>query len=105
MAFQIEDICRQVCGRNIRETIQKPPKNLPETYNRILSFRIAEMGNAKLAKKNIPWVATTRRRMLFEELREAIAVEPLQPYSDPEHLVNDNLYTVGGGFQLRRMSY
>lgn len=104
MAFQIEDICRQVCDRNIRETIQKPPKNLPETYNRILS-RIAEMGNAKLAKKIFPWAATTRRPMLFEELREAIAVEPLQPYSDPEHLVNDNLYTVDGGFQLRRMSY
>ena len=27
--------------------------------------------------------------MLLEEIREAISVEPLQPYSDPERLVND----------------
>ncbi|MCJ1346754.1 hypothetical protein MMC31_004972 [Peltigera leucophlebia] len=88
VVFQIEDICRQVCDRDIRETTRKLPKNLPETYNRILS-RIAEMGNAKLAKRIFPWVATARRPMLLEELREAIAVETLQPYSDPERLVND----------------
>ncbi|MCJ1349212.1 hypothetical protein MMC31_007448, partial [Peltigera leucophlebia] len=88
VAFQIEDICRQVCDRDIRETIQKLPKNLPETYNRILS-RITKMGNAELAEKVFPWIATARRPLLLEELREAIAVEPLQPYSDPERLVND----------------
>ena len=88
MAFQIEDICHQVCDHDIRETIRKLPKNLPETYNRILS-RIAEMGNAKIAEKVFPWVATARRPLLLEELREAIAVEPLQPYSDPERLVNE----------------
>ena len=47
------------------------------------------MGNAKLAKKIFPWVAIARRPMLLEELREALGVEPLQPYSDPERLVND----------------
>ncbi|MCJ1349300.1 hypothetical protein MMC31_007536, partial [Peltigera leucophlebia] len=88
VAFQIEDICRQVCDRDIRETIRKLPKNLPETYNRILS-RISKMGNARLAEKIFPWVATTRRPLLLEELREAIAVEPLQQYSDRERLVND----------------
>ncbi|MCJ1348387.1 hypothetical protein MMC31_006619 [Peltigera leucophlebia] len=88
VAFQIEDICRQVCDRDICETIQKLPKNLPETYNRILS-RISKMGNARLAEKGFSWVATTRRPLLLEELREAIAVEPLQPYFDPKRLVND----------------
>ena len=88
VAFQIEDICRQVCDRDIRETLRKLPKNLPETYNRILS-RIDKMGNAKIAKKIFPWVAVARRPMLLEEIREAIGVEPLQPYSDPERLVND----------------
>ncbi len=88
VAFQVEDICRQVCDRDIRETIRKLPKNLPETYNRILS-RIDKLGNAKLAKKIFPWVAAARRPMLLEELREALSVEPLQLYSDPERLVND----------------
>ena len=88
VAFQIEDICRQVCDQDIRETIRKLPKNLPETYNRILS-RIDKMGKAKLAKNIFPWVAIARRPMLLEEIREAIGMEPLQPYFKPERLVND----------------
>ena len=88
MAFQIEDICRQVCDYDIRETIRRLPENLPETYNRILS-RIDKMGKAQFAQKIFPWVAIARRPMLLEEIREAIGVEPLQPYSDPGRLVND----------------
>lgn len=87
MAFQIGDIYGQVCDRDIRETIRKLPKNLPEAYKRILP-RIAKMGNAILPQKVFPWVATARRPLLIEELREAIAVERLQPYTDPERLVN-----------------
>ncbi|MCJ1345587.1 hypothetical protein MMC31_003794, partial [Peltigera leucophlebia] len=88
VAFQLEDICRQVCDHDIRETLWKLPKNLPETYNRILS-RIDQIGNAKLAKKIFPWVAIAKRPLLLEELREALGVEPLQPYSDPGRLIND----------------
>ncbi|MCJ1349227.1 hypothetical protein MMC31_007463, partial [Peltigera leucophlebia] len=88
VAFQIEDICRQVCDRDIRRAIRKLPKDLPETYNGILS-RITRMRNTRLAEKVFSWVATAKRPLLLEELREAIAVEPLQPYSDRERLVND----------------
>ena len=47
------------------------------------------MGNAKLAKKVFSWVATAKRPLLLEELREAIAIEPFQLYSDRERLVNN----------------
>lgn len=47
------------------------------------------MGNARLAQYVLPWVATAKRPLLLEELKEAIAIEPLQPYSNPEHQVND----------------
>ena len=47
------------------------------------------MRNARLAKKVFSWVATARRPLLLEELREAIAIEPLQLYSDRERLVTD----------------
>ncbi|MCJ1348383.1 hypothetical protein MMC31_006614, partial [Peltigera leucophlebia] len=87
VAFQIEDICRQVCDRDIRKTIRKLPKDLPETYDGILS-RITRTGNVRLAEKVFSWVATAHRPLLLEELREAIAVKPLQPYSDRERLVN-----------------
>lgn len=88
MAFQVEDICSQICDNDIRERIKKLPKSLPETYNRVLS-RIVEIGNAEVAKKIFPWVPIARRPMLLEELREAIAVEVLQSYSNPQRLVND----------------
>ncbi len=52
IAFQLKDICKQVCNCDICETIWKIPKNQPKTYNRILS-RINKMGNAKHAKKTI----------------------------------------------------
>ena len=46
VAFQIEDICRQVCDHDICEAIRKLPKNLSETYNDIWS-KINKMGKAK----------------------------------------------------------
>ncbi|MCJ1347158.1 hypothetical protein MMC31_005379 [Peltigera leucophlebia] len=86
--YQIEDICRQICDHDIRKKIRKLPKKLPETYDGILS-RITRLGNARLAEKVFLWVATARRPLLLEELREAMAIEPLQPYSDRERLIND----------------
>lgn len=88
VALQIEDICSQECDSDIRETLKKLPKDLPETYDRIIS-RIVQMGHAELAKKILLWVATARRPMILEELQEAIAVKPHQKYSDPERFVND----------------
>lgn len=87
MAFQIEDICSQICDKDIRGRIKNLPKSLPETYNRVLS-RIVGKGNAEVAKKVFPWVAIARLPMLLEELREAIAVEVLQSYSNPQRHVN-----------------
>lgn len=88
VAFLIEDICSQKCDSDIRETIKKLPKDLPETYNRIIS-RIVHMEHAELAKKIFLWVATSRRPMLLDELREAIAIKPQQQNSDLGRLIND----------------
>ncbi len=87
-AFQIEDICSQKCDSDIRQTLRKLPKDLPEIYSRIIS-RIICIGHAELAKKIFLWVATAQRPMLVEEIREAIAVEPHQEYSDRQRFIND----------------
>lgn len=87
MAFQIKDKCSQIYDKDIRGRIKKLSKSLPETYNRVLS-RIVEKGNAEVAKKVFLWMAIARRPMLIEELREAIAVEVLQSYSNPQRHVN-----------------
>ncbi len=88
VVFQIEDICSQKCDSDIRKTIKKLPKDLPETYNRIIT-RIVRTGHSELARNIFLWVATAQRPMLLEEIREAIAVEPHQPHSDPQRFIND----------------
>lgn len=87
MAFQIKDKCSQIYDKDISGRIKKLSKSLPETYNRVLS-RIVEKGNAEVAKEVFLWMAIARRPMLLEELREAIAVEVLQSYSNPQRHVN-----------------
>lgn len=88
MAFQVQDICAQVCDDDIRKAIKDLPKDLPETYERSLN-RIVNAGKVNVAKKVFRWVAAVQRPLSLEELREAIAIEPCQPFSNPERLVND----------------
>lgn len=73
--FQIEDICSQTCDKNIRETIQSLPKDLPETYERAL-HRIRKGGKVDIATRVFCLVAGAKRPLSVEELREAMAVEP-----------------------------
>ncbi|KAI9881273.1 MAG: hypothetical protein M1830_005559 [Pleopsidium flavum] len=88
VAFQIQDICAQVCDDDIRKAIKNLAKDLPETYERSLN-RIVNAGKVNVAQKVFRWVAAVQRPLSLEELREAIAVEPCQPFSKPERLVND----------------
>lgn len=97
VAFQIEDLCRQKSDAEIRHTLKTLPKDLPEPYQRALS-RIIKDGNQKLANQIFRWVATAKRPLRLEELREAIAVVPGDEFLDRERLVNnaDSLTTSCG---------
>ena len=86
--FQIEEICAQTSDDAIREAIRSLPKDLPETYTRALT-RIINARKVGVAVKMFRWVAISKRPLLLTELREAIAVEPCQPYSIASKLVND----------------
>ncbi|KAI9732361.1 MAG: hypothetical protein M1834_001568 [Cirrosporium novae-zelandiae] len=87
VAFQLDDICAQCCDEDIRKTLKTLPKDLKETFNRAL-LRILTRGHAQIAKQVFRWVAGAKRPLSLEELREAIAIEPGQPYSKPERLMN-----------------
>ncbi len=87
VAFQIEDICSQCNDEDIRRALRILPKDLTETFNRAL-LRVLANRNAKIAKQVFRWVAAAKRPLSLNELREALAVEPCQPYSKPERLVN-----------------
>lgn len=88
VAFQIEDICKQKSDAEIRHSLKTLPKDLPETYQRVLS-RINKECNQKLADIVFRWVATAKRPLRLEELREAITVFPGDEFLNRERLVNN----------------
>lgn len=88
VAFQIEDLCRQICDADIRNSLTTLPKDLPETYERILS-RIIKEGNAEIVNRIFRWVIAAKRPLLLEELWEAIAIEPGDTFLQRDRLVNN----------------
>ncbi len=88
MFFQIEDICAQHSDEAIRRTIGSLPRDLPATYQRALE-RVVRNHKAEVARKMFRWVAAVKRPLSLMEIREAIAVEPCQPFSQEDKLVND----------------
>ena len=88
MFFQIEDICAQHSDDAIRRTIGCLPRDLPATYQRALE-RVVMNHKAEVARKMFRWVAAAKRPLSLMEIREAIAVEPCQPFSHHDKLVND----------------
>ena len=88
MFFQIEDICAQHTDEAIRRTIGSLPRDLPATYQRALE-RVVRNHKAEVARKMFRWVAAAKRPLSLMEIREAIAVEPCQPFSQQDKLVND----------------
>ncbi|KAF2725462.1 hypothetical protein K431DRAFT_215605 [Polychaeton citri CBS 116435] len=88
VALQIDEICRQVCDRDIRKALNELPKGLTETYNRMLS-RIFNNRHDRVAKQVFEWAAVAKRPLLLSEMREAIAVEPFAAYSKPDRLIHD----------------
>jgi hypothetical protein len=88
VAFQVEDLCRQKSDAEIRHTLKALPKDLPGTYQRVLS-RVVKDGNKKLARRIFRWVAAAKRPLRLDELREAFAILPGDEFLDRERLVNN----------------
>ncbi len=51
-------------------------------------MRVISRRNTAVAVKTFPWVATAKRPLTLDELREAISIEIGQPYLVPERLIN-----------------
>ncbi|KAJ1335026.1 ankyrin repeat domain-containing protein 50 [Microdochium nivale] len=86
--FQLQDICQQHCDEDIRRTLSALPRDLAETFQRAL-HRIEYRRHTAAARKIFPWVAASKRPLSLGELREAIATEIGQKYSEPARLYND----------------
>ncbi|KAL9122300.1 MAG: hypothetical protein Q9187_001148 [Circinaria calcarea] len=90
VAFQIETLCAQRSDQGLLETLYALPKDLPETFNRILG-RLAKMED--IDRNNsleiFKWVAAAKRPLTLAELREVISIKPCQQVFTMECLIND----------------
>jgi ankyrin repeat protein len=92
VAFQIETICFEQTDRGILNALEDLPRDLPETFNRILGkLRTSgEMSSSSNSPVNVfRIVAAARRPLMLEELREAVSVEPGVTAWDSRMVVND----------------
>ncbi|KAL8753875.1 MAG: hypothetical protein Q9199_004740 [Rusavskia elegans] len=74
--------------RQIIDTLNHLPRDLPETFGRILA-NFTEPEDVAIGKQIFRWLAVAKRPLTVHELREAIAIEPLQDVWKPECFVND----------------
>lgn len=90
VAFQIETLCGQRSDQGIIDTLHALPKDLPETFDRILG-RLAKMEDVD--RDNcltiFKWVAVAKRPLTSAELREVIGIKPCQKSFIMKRLIND----------------
>ncbi|KAK8018511.1 hypothetical protein PG991_007701 [Apiospora marii] len=86
--FQIKEICLQISDKDIRQALQDLPQDLAEVFRRVLRH-INLHRRGSVARKIFPWVAAAKRPLTMGELREAIAIEIGQQFTNPSKLCND----------------
>lgn len=86
--FQLRTICAQKSDANIITALDNLPRDLPQTFERIL-FGITEPDEIDICRRIFLWVAAVKRPLTLAELREAIGIEPLQQNWDSSRFVND----------------
>ncbi|MCJ1248752.1 hypothetical protein MMC30_005971 [Trapelia coarctata] len=87
VAFQIQDLCQQQSDEEIVNALHDLPKSLPEVFDRIIQR--LKNPDPKRAQRIFKWIATARRPLTLEELREAICVEPCQTALVAARMVNN----------------
>ncbi|KAI0107738.1 hypothetical protein GGR51DRAFT_514909 [Nemania sp. FL0031] len=88
VVFQVQEICSQHCDEDIRKAIKNLPKDITETFQRA-TRRIIHRGQKRSAEQIFQWVAGAKRPLNLDELREALAIEVGQQFSNPGRYYND----------------
>ncbi|KAK8085478.1 NACHT domain protein [Apiospora hydei] len=86
--YQIKEICVQHCDEDIRRALENLPETLAELFERVLR-RIKAQHHGPAAQKVFPWIVGAKRLLSIAELREAVAVEIGQEYTDTSRFYND----------------
>jgi ankyrin repeat protein len=90
VALQIQSLCGMKTDRAIREALADLPKDLSETFARIL--RKSGISDPSLQAKTLQIVLAAQRPLTIDELREALSVTPGDTNWDPSQMLN-NVYS------------
>ncbi|PZD35045.1 Arp, Ankyrin repeat protein [Pyrenophora tritici-repentis] len=87
VALQIRSLCSMKTDHAIREALADLPKDLSETFARIL--RKSGSSDPALQAKTLQSVLAAYRPLTTDELREALSVTPGDATWDPSRILND----------------
>ncbi|KAK1753251.1 hypothetical protein QBC47DRAFT_54387 [Echria macrotheca] len=87
VALQLESLCASKTDEQIRLTLSDLPKDLPQTFSRILR-ESGELG-FDYQQKILELVLVAQRPLTTDELREVLSVVPGDTNWDPSRLLND----------------
>ena len=87
VALQIESLCAEKTDEAIRQALLDLPKDLSETFSRIL--RRSERLGKPYQRRILELVTAARRPLTTEEIREALSVVPGDAVWNPTRLLND----------------
>jgi ankyrin repeat protein len=90
VALQIQSLCSMKTDRAIREALADLPKDLSETFARIL--RKSGSSDPSLQARTLQVVLAAQRPLTTDELREALSVTPGNADWDPSQMLN-NIYS------------
>ncbi|KAK5462441.1 hypothetical protein LTS15_002153 [Exophiala xenobiotica] len=104
LVFQLSSICLEATDEAILEGLKHLPRDLPETFERILQkMNRGSDISQDLYRKVFEVVAASQRPLTLQELREAAIVVPGETVWDPKRLVNDIQRTVNSCGGLLRV--
>lgn len=87
VALQIQSLCEMKTDQSIRDALTDLPKDLSETFTRILQR--SEGSGKSYQRRILELVTAARRPLTTEELREALSVVPGDTVWNPARLLND----------------
>ena len=86
--MQLLTLLEQNSDEQILTALHELPKDLPETFDRLLSRHVRQ-GGQDSTRRIFDWVAAAKRPLTLGEIREAISIAVLQEDWEPQRLVND----------------
>lgn len=92
VAFQIDSLCSQKSDEAILNALEDLPKDLPQTFDRILrKLHDSKSHDVNLCLKVFSLVTAAQRPLSLDEIREAISVEPGEKTWNTKKIVNNML--------------